>query len=360
MMTAVFRWNKEHAMKHGWPLIAVASLALAGAGSLTVQAQPAADFFKGKTISMVVSSSPGGGYDVLSRTVARHLPKHIPGAPIVAVRNMPGAGGIVATNYLYNVASKDGLTIGGVQNNTPFEPLLGTKEAEYDPRKFIWLGSPSFETGLLIVWNTVPVDSLEDVRKREITVSSSGANSTPSFYARLLNELLGTKLKIVVGYPGQSESFIAMERGEVDGYPSIFWSSLSATRPDWIKQNKVKYIVQYGPEKEKGAGATPNVSDLLTRPDDKLLLNAAIAPLALGRPYLLPPGVPADRAALLQKAMMETFADPEFLAEADKLNLGVNTPRSAEAMARIVNDAYATPSDIVARLRKIANPEAGK
>jgi tripartite-type tricarboxylate transporter receptor subunit TctC len=272
MKTAVFRWNKEHAMKHGWPLIAVAALALAGAGSLTVQAQPAADFFKGKTISMVVSSSPGGGYDVLSRTVARHLPKHIPGAPIVAVRNMPGAGGIVATNYLYNVASKDGLTIGGVQNNTPFEPLLGTKEAEYDPRKFIWLGSPSFETGLLIVWNTVPVDNLEDVRKREITVSSSGANSTPSFYARLLNELLGTKLKIVVGYPGQSESFIAMERGEVDGYPSIFWSSLSATRPDWIKQGKVKYIVQYGPEKEKGAGDTPNVMDLLSKDEDKLLL----------------------------------------------------------------------------------------
>ena len=347
-------------MTHHLSTIAAAALALAGLCVGSARAQPAAEFYKGKTISMVVSSSPGGGYDVLSRTVARHLPRHIPGAPIIAVRNMPGAGGIVATNFLYNVASKDGLTIGGVQNNTPFEPLLGTKEAEYDPRKFTWLGSPSFETGLLIFWNTVPVDTVEDVRKREITVSSSGANSTPSFYARLLNELLGTKLKIVVGYPGQSESFIAMERGEVDGYPSIFWSSLSATRPDWIKTGKVKFIVQYGPEKEKGAGATPNVSDLLTKPDDQLLLNAAIAPLALGRPYLLPPGVPADRAALLQKAMMDTFLDPEFLAEVEKLNLGVNTPRSAEAMAKIVNDAYATPSDIVARLRRIANPDTGK
>jgi len=347
-------------MTNRLPTFAASVLALVGLCSAPAGAQPAAEFYKGKTIAMVVSSSSGGGYDVLARTVARYLPKHIPGAPIVAVRNMPGAGGIVATNFLYNVASKDGLTIGGVQNNTPFEPLLGTKEAEYDPKKFIWLGSPSYETGLLIVWNTVPVETVDDVRKREITVSSSGANSTPSFYARLLNDLLGTKLKIVVGYPGQSESFIAMERGEVDGYPSIFWSSLSATRPDWIKTGKVKYIVQYGPEKEKGAGATPNVSDLLTKPDDKLLLNAAIAPLALGRPYLLPPGVPADRAALLQKAMMDTFADPEFLAEADKLNLGVNTPRSAEAMTKIVNDAYATPPEIVARLRKIANPDAGK
>ena len=340
--------------------VALAALALVGLCAAPARAQPATEFYKGKTIAMVISSSAGGGYDVLARTIARYLPKHIPGAPIVAVRNMPGAGGIVATNFLYNVASKDGLTIGGVQNNTPFEPLLGTKEAEYDPKKFTWLGSPSYETGLLIVWNTVPVNTVDDVRKREITVSSSGANSTPSFYARLLNELLATKLKIVVGYPGQSESFIAMERGEVDGYPSIFWSSLSATRPDWIKQGKVKYIVQYGPEKEAGAGATPNVSDLLTNADDKLLLNAAVAPLALGRPYLLPPGVPADRVALLQKAMMDTFADPEFLAEAEKLNLGVNTPRSPEAMAKIVNDAYATPPDIVTRLRKIANPEAGK
>ncbi len=338
----------------------IAGAAVAVLGATSVGAQPANEFYKGKTISLVVSSSAGGGYDVLARTISRHLPKHIPGAPIVAVRNMPGAGGIVATNYLYNIASKDGLTIGGVQNNTPFEPLLGTKEAEYDPKKFVWLGSPSFETGLLIVWNTVPVNTVEEARKREVTVSSSGANSTPSFYARLLTELLGLKLKIVVGYPGQNESFIAMERGEVDGYPSIFWSSLSSTRPDWIKTGKVKYIVQYGPEKEKGAGNTPNVADLISKEDDKLLLKAAIAPLALGRPYLLPPGVPADRAALLQKAMADTFKDPEFLAEAEKLNLGVNTPRSAEETKRIVDEAYATPPEIVARLRRIAQPEGGK
>ncbi|MDB5510133.1 MAG: tripartite tricarboxylate transporter family receptor [Hyphomicrobiales bacterium] len=337
---------------------------MAGAMALSISAVPAAaqsaaDFYKGKTISMVVSSSAGGGYDTLARTIARHLPKHIPGSPTVAVRNMPGAGGIVATNFLYNIASKDGLTIGGVQNNTPFEPLLGTKEADYDPKKFNWIGSPSYETGLLIVWHTVKFTTVDDVRKNEITVSSSGANSTPSFFARLLTELLGLKLKIVVGYPGQNESFIAMERGEVDGYPSIFWSSLAATRPDWIKNNRVKYVVQYGPEKEKDAGDTPTVEQFLTKEEDKLLLRAAIAPLALGRPYLMPPGVPADRVQLMQKAMMATFADPDFLAEADKLNLGVNTPRSPETMKTLVDEAYATPPAIVERLRRIANP-AGK
>lgn len=337
----------------------VAALSGAAFASVGAKAQPAADFYKGKTISLVVSSSAGGGYDMLARAISRHLPKHIPGSPIVAVRNMPGAGGIVATNFIYNVAPKDGLTIGGVQNNTPFEPLLGTKEADYDPKKFNWLGSPSYETGLLIAWNTVPVTTVDDVRKKEITVSSSGANSTPSFYARLLTDLLGLKLKIVVGYPGQNESFIAMERGEVDGYPSIFWSSLSSTRPDWIRDKKVKFIVQYGPEKEAGAGNTPTVQEFLTKEDDKLLLDAAIAPLALGRPYLMPPGVPADRVALMQKAMAATFVDPDFLAEAEKLNLGVNVPRSAEQTRIIVEKAYATPPAIVERLRRIAQPEGG-
>lgn len=338
-------------------LVSLAGLAFASFGANSASAQPANDFYKGKVINLIVSSSAGGGYDLLARTIARYLPKHIPGAPTVAVRNMPGAGGIVATNYLVNVAPKDGLTIGGVQNNTPFEPLLGTKEAEYDPKKINWLGSPSFETGLLIVWHTVPVNTVDDVRKRETTVSSSGANSTPGFYARLLNELLGLKLKIVLGYPGQNESFIAMERGEVDGYPSIFWSSLASTRPNWVKEKKIKYIVQYGPENEPGAGDTPNVMDLLTKDDDKALLKVAIAPLALGRPYLMPPGVPADRVELMQKAMMETFKDPEFLAEADKLNLGVNVPRTAEQTKKIVEEAYASPPETIARLRRIANPE---
>ncbi|MFM2444525.1 MAG: hypothetical protein RJB09_1711 [Pseudomonadota bacterium] len=338
----------------------LASMAFATLGASSGLAQPATDFYRGKTVSLVVSSSAGGGYDLLARTVARHLPKHIPGSPTVAVRNMPGAGGIVATNYIYNLATKDGLTIGGVQNNTPFEPLLGTKEAEYDPKKFNYLGSPSYETGLLIVWHTSPVSTVEDARKKEFTVSSSGANSTPGFFARLLNELLGMKLKIVLGYPGQNESFIAMERGEVDGYPSIFWSSLASTRPDWIKNKMVKFIVQYGPEKEKGAGDTPNVMDLLNTEEDKLLLKAAIAPLALGRPYIMPPGVPADRVVLMQTAMMATFKDPEFLAEAARLNLGVNVPRSAEEERRIVEEAYATPPAVVTRLRRIANPEGSK
>lgn len=319
-------------------------------------AQTAADFYKGKTINMVISSSAGGGYDLLSRTIARHLPKQIPGVQAVAARNMPGAGGIIATKHLYAVAPKDGLTIGGVQNNTPFEPLLGTKEADYDAQRFNWLGSPSFETALVIAWHTAPVNTIEDLRTREITVASSGANSTPSFFTRLINDLLGTKMRIVVGYPGQNESFLAMEKGEVDGYPSIFWSSLTTTKPDWIRDKKIKLLVQFGPVREPQVGPVPSVAEHITKADDKLLLEAAIAPLALGRPYLMPPGVPADRVELMQKAFADTFADKDFLAEADRLNLGVNVPRSAAQVKAIVDAAYATPQPIIDRLRKIAQP----
>lgn len=328
-------------------------LALASSGA---QAQSAADFYKGKTLNLIISSSAGGGYDMLSRSIARHLPKHIPGAPIVAARNMPGAGGIIATKHLYTVAPKDGLTIGGVQNNTPFEPLLGTKEADYDPRRFNWLGSPSFETALVIAWHTVPVNTVDDLRKREITVASSGANSTPSFFTRLLNDLLGTKMRIVVGYPGQNESFAAMEREEVDGYPSIFWSAIMTTKPDWMRDKKIKALVQYGPEKEAAIGPVPSVSDFLTKEEDKQLLQAAIAPLALGRPFLMPPDVPADRVKLMQDAFAATFADKEFLAEADRLRLGVNVPRSAQQVKEIVEKAYASPQSIITRLQKIAQP----
>jgi tripartite-type tricarboxylate transporter receptor subunit TctC len=269
---------------------------------------------------------------------------------------MPGAGGIVATNYLFNNAPRDGTVIGGVQNNTPFEPLFGTKEAKYDPTKFIWLGTPSVETGILTVWHTAPVDTLEDARKRELTVGSSGANSTPSFYARLLNETLGTKLKIILGYQSQTHTFLAMERGEVDGYPSVFYSALQSVRPNWLKEKKVKLLVQFGLEKEPELGDVPFALDLAANQDDRLLMEAAFAPLAAGRPYLLPPEVPEDRVGAIRTALMDTFRDPDFLAEADKLNLGVNAPRSGEQFQDLLKRIDQTPPHLVERLRKLNNP----
>lgn len=325
-----------------------------GFSAHAAMAEPVADFYQGKTVTLVVSSSPGGGYDTLARTVAKYLGNHLPGAPTIVVKNMPGAGGIVATNFMFNNAPKDGTVIGGMQNNTPFEPLIGTKEAKYDATKFNWLGSPSVEVGILAVWHTSPVNTLADARAREVTVGSSGVNSTPSFYARLLNETIGTKLKIIVGYPGQTEAFLAMERGEIDGYPSVFYSTLMSTKPTWIKEKKIKLLVQYGLEKEPELADVPFAPDLVTNADDKLLLQAGFAPLAIGRPYLMPPDVPRDRVEAMRAALAATFRDPAFLKEAEALSLGVNAPRSGEQIEAFVAKTYQTPPQIVERLRKLS------
>jgi tripartite-type tricarboxylate transporter receptor subunit TctC len=332
-------------------LLGLFALGLCGAPAL---AQSPADFYKGQTVTIVLSSAPGGGYDAVARTLAQHLPKHIPGNPQVVVKNMPGAGGIVAANFLYNVAPKDGLTIGGLQNNVPFEPLYGTKEANFDPTKFHWLGTPSVETAVLTVWHTAPVEKWQDARTTELTMGSSGANSTPSFYGRLLNEVLGLKLKIIVGYESQTHAFLAMERNEINGYPSVFYNSLVATKPTWLPEKKVKLLVQMGPEKVKAIADVPSLTDIVTKEDDKLLVQAAIAPLTAGRPYLMPPGVPADRVAAMRKAFMDTFKDPDFLAEAEKRRLGVNAPRDGQGLQDVIERVYkGTAPAQVERLKKL-------
>jgi len=336
-------------MKLG-PLIALLLMVSAPARADTV-----VDFYKGRTVGLVVGSATGGGYDTMARAVARFIGRHIPGNPTVVVRNMPGAGGITALNYVSNTAERDGSVLALVQNNTPLEPLFGTKQARYDATKLNWLGTPSFEVAMVLLWHTVPVNSVDDLRRRQTPVGASGANSTPAFYARLLNATLGTRLKIVNGYPGQNDAFIAMERGELDGYPSVFQSALTSTRPTWLAEKLAKAIVQYGPERLADLGA-PFAPDLISNEDDKLLIEAGFAPLALGRPLVMPPDVPAERLAAVRQALSDTFADPEFLAERDRMGLGVNAPRTGAQLQDIIARAYRTPPHIVDRLRQLNNP----
>jgi len=336
--------------------ICLTAALIAGLGAAPARADPVADFYKGAVISMVVSTSAGGGYDTLARAIARHIGKHIPGAPTIVVRNMPGAGGIVATNYLYAAAPHDGSVLGLIQNDPPLEPLFGAEQAHFDPTKFNWLGTPSVETAMVLVWHSVPVNSVDDLRQRETAMGASGANSTPAFFARLLNATLHTRMKVIPGFPGQNDAFLAMERGELDGYPSVFYSALSSTRPTWLPDKKAKAIVQYGPEKLKELDDVPFAPDLVNDPDDKQLLQLAFTPLALGRPLLLPPNVPADRVAALRKALMETFADPDFLADAKKTGLQVNSPRSGDDLVRVIERAYQAPPQIIARLRELNKP----
>jgi tripartite-type tricarboxylate transporter receptor subunit TctC len=334
-------------------LFALFACWLAWLGLSAAAADTIGDFYGGRTVTLIVSVSPAGGYDTLARAIARHIGKHIAGNPTVIVRNMPGAGGLTATNYLYAAAERDGSVLGLIQNNPPFEPLFGTAEARFDPRQFNWLGTPSVETAMVLVYKTVPVFSLDDLRTRETVMGASGANSTPAFFARLLNATLGTKMKVIAGYPGQNDALVAMERGELDGYPSVFYSALSSTRPTWLADGTARAVVQYGPAKLPQLAGVPFVPDLMSEPADKLLLQAAFAPLSIGRPLLMPPGVPAERVAALRQALAETFTDPEFLAEGDKIGLSLNDPRSGDELLRVIERAYATPPDIVERLRKL-------
>jgi len=335
-------------------LCALALCALAGA--TPARADAVADFYKGKAVTILVSSSAAGGYDTIARAVARHIGRHLPGQPAFIVRNMPGAGGITATNFLYNNAPRDGTVLALVQNNTPFEPLFGTKEARYEPVKFGWLGSPSSETAMVLLWHAVPVSSLAELKAREVKVGVSGANSTPAFYTRLLNALLGTRMKPINGYPGQTEVLLAMERGELDGHPSAFFSSLRSTRPTWLRDKTAKAIVQYGPEKLAELPDVPFAPDLVASDDDRLLMQAAFAPLALGRPFLLPPGVPVERLAALREAFAATMTDPEFLAEGERIGLGLNAPRTGAQIQEVMERAYQSPPRVIDRLRQLNVP----
>ena len=331
-------------------LLALSSLGAAAAA----HADGVTDFYAGKDVKLIVSSSPGGGYDTYARLISRHIGPFIPGKPGIVVQNMPGAGGIKAGNFLYNVAAKDGTVIGGLQNGVAFEPLFRRKEARFDPLKFNWLGSPNSEVGLLLVWDSVPVKTLADATRRETVVGSSGAASTPAFFARILNDVFGTKLKLIAGYPGQTEAFLAMERGELEGYPSTFWSSLKATRPDWIAEKKVRLILQYGQTAHPELPNVPVARDLAKTADDKALLDLAMAPLILGRPYLAPPDVPMARVTALRTAFSSSFKDKGFLSEAAKLRLEVDpTPQTGDDMAALLKRTYAAPQNVIERLIKI-------
>jgi tripartite-type tricarboxylate transporter receptor subunit TctC len=235
----------------------------------------------------------------------------------------------------------------------PFSPLFGTPQARYDATKFNWLGSSNPETAFLTVWHTAPVNTLADVQRRETTVAASGSAGAPAFFARMLNDVFKTKLKIVVGYPGSAEMFMAMENGEVEGFPSAFTTDFTALKPNWMKERKVKLLIQYGSHREEGFPTVPFAPDLISDPDDRAVMEAAFGLLDIGRPFLLPPGVPEDRVALMRKALKDVFEDPAIVSEADRLSIGIDHAQSGEAVQEIVNRVYQTPPRAIERVRRL-------
>ncbi len=317
------------------------------------RADAISDFYKSKPVTLIVSAGAGGGYDTVARTVARFLGRHLPGNPSVLVKNMAGAGGIAAANFLYNAAEKDGSQIGLLQNNTPFAPIFETPGVRYAPASFEWLGSPSVETSFLAVRAAAPVASLDDAKQREVTVGAAGLSSTAAFYARLINDLFGTKLKVVSGYPGQTEALMAMNRGDIDGYTDIQLGALLVTRADWLSDRKIRPLLYYGPAQPAELAGVPHAREVVTNEDDRTLVDAAFAPLALGRPFAMPLGAPAERLAAMRKALAATFADPEFQSESKRLGLGADAPQSGEQIAGVIRRVYGTTPHVLDRLRKL-------
>jgi len=310
------------------------------------QAQTVAEFYRGKTVNVYIGVGVGGEYDIQARLVARHIGKHIPGNPTVVPQNMTGAGGLKMTNYLYNVAPKDGTAIGMIANAFPALQAVGIAGVQFDAAKMQWLGSiaPAVET--MAVWHTTGIKTIEDARKRETVAGASARGAITFFYPAMMNEYLGTKFKIVTGYPGGNQINLAMERGEVEARNNT-WSSWKATKADWLKDKKIAVIAQAGPRAPDLDA--PSVEDAARTPEDRLLIELVVSGTQLGRP-LATNAAPADRVAALRSAFAATMKDPEFLAEAQALNFEVD-PVLGEKMQTIVEKVLATPKEVATKAK---------
>jgi len=310
-------------------------------------AQSPADFYKGKTVDLMIGYSVGGGYDVYARLIARYLGRHIPGNPTVTPKNMDGAGSLRLANWLFNVAPKDGLAIGTIGRGTGFDSLLGSKTAQFDGTKFNWIGSANDEVSVCVVWNgRTKITKFEDLLTNELTVGGTGAAADTDQFPRIINGVLGTRMKIVTGYPGGNDVNLAMERGEVDGRCGWSWSSVESTRKYWVTEKKITILMQLSLKKHPDLPDVPLITELAKTDEQRQILKLIFARQPLGRPYLAPPGVPQDRVDALRKAFMDTMADKEFLAEAEKAQLEI-TPVPGDEVQRLVTEVYQTPPAVV-------------
>lgn len=315
-------------------------------------AQSVAQFYKGKTINIFVGSDVGGGYDLTARTVARHLGRHIPGQPAIVVQNRPGAGSIIASNYVYEIAPKDGTVIGAVQRPIPFQVLFGDTGVRFDVRKMQWIGSTTNELGVVVAWHTAPHQTFDDVFTTEMIVGGTGPTTDPELLPRAMNSVLGTKFKIVGGYKGQAQMVLAMQREEIQGSGNWSFSDIEKGYSNWITEKKVRILLQLGLTKSPHPALrdVPLILDVGRNNEQRAVFQVLMGMKAMGRPYFIAPGVPKDRADALRTAFMKTMRDPAFLAEASKM-LGQIDPLSGPEMQKIITGVYALPPEVIAKAR---------
>jgi tripartite-type tricarboxylate transporter receptor subunit TctC len=341
-------------MNSVWKTIGLASC---GAILATAAMADVGEFYKDRTVTLVISTGAGGGYDATARVVARYLPKHLPGAPTIVAKNMPGAGNVLAANYMYNVAPKDGTVIATLAQAVFLLQPLGGQGIKFDANKFYYLGSASVDNSTIYAWHTVGVNSIDDVYKKELLVGATGVGSGSTVYPLIMNNLLGTKFKIIAGYKTTQELDLAMSRGEVEGRAGNNFQSLKANRPDWIAEKKVIFIAQIGLERDSEYPDVPLLTELAKNEEQRRIFAMFSAPVAIGRPFLTTPGVPQDRAEALRAAFAKVVADPGFLAEGQKANLDIK-PTPGAKLAEIVADLINTPPEIIAKAKAASDESA--
>jgi tripartite-type tricarboxylate transporter receptor subunit TctC len=338
------------------PVIGLAVIAAASLWLTPAAAQTAEDFYRGKReLTLITSSSAGGGYDQYSRLVARHMSKYVPGNPNIIVQNMVGGGGIRAANFLYNVAAKDGTVYSLIDRGMPTAPLLyGEKsQARFDAVKFSWIGSLMRETGMGVLAARSVVKTIDDAKRHEIFFGSTGPETDPAMFVRLVNDLLGTKIKVIHGYKGQPEEFQSVEKGELDGLFMSGWSGPGrAYVRDKMSRGEMRLLVQMAPEQDPLHMETPAIMQLVSAAEDKQIVQLILDRMTLGRPFIAPPGVPADRLALLRDAFRKAVEDPELRADAERQKLAID-PTWGDGAEQVIRRLYATPQHVVERTRKI-------
>ena len=331
-----------------------AFLALGTAAS--AQTNDVAEFYRGKTIRLVIGYGAGGGYDVYGKFFARYLGDHIPGKPTVIAQNMPGAGSRSAANWLYKVAPKDGTVLAILSQATPADQALGQPGIQFDVRNFNWIGNMVVANNIMITWHESGVRTIDDAKKKTIAIGATGASSPSVIYPTVANNLFGTQFKIVSGYPGGGDIMIALERREVDGRGSNSWASLKSNNPSWIKEGKVNILFQVGPRRETDLPGPPLLTELAQNEEQKQILEVVSGDAAVGRPVLTAPDVPADRVRALRKAFDDVMKDPAFQEAAKKANLHFN-PLGGEELQQIVVRIVSPSPQVIEKVKEAIRPK---
>lgn len=339
-------------MRNRWGIgIAVISVFLGGlwtcVGAKAAE-EDVAKFYKGKQVKVIVGYPAGGGYDAYARLLARHIGRHIPGTPNVMPSNMPGAGSMIAANYLYARASKEGTEFGIFAGGMALNPLLGNKEARFNAEKFSWIGSMNQETSLCVAWATTSIKSIEDVFKKELTIGTASSTGTSFVFPTSSNYLLGTKFKLVSGYKGSRGVMLALERGEVEGMCGLPLASIQTRQPQWLKENKINILLQETTRRHPELPDVPTVMDFAKTNDIKRIVNLIYGWQVMGRPFTAPPDVPKDRIKALRAAFNAAMKDPKLLDEAKKTKFELN-PLTAEEIEEFLSSVYKTPAGLVER-----------